>query len=391
MTPAAATTWSAVELRRPSSVTIDGGAGNDTLLGSDGADVLIGGSGNDPVNGNFGADIAQLGTGNDHFQWDPGDGSDTVDGQAGTDAWSSTARTSARTSTSRPTARACACSATSPPSRWTSAASSGSTSARLAAPTRRRQRPDRHRPRHRKSTSAFRLRRWRRRHVIARGTDADDAVDRRAAPASINGLGAQVAVNGDAGLDTVNVATLGGADTITSGLGLASPLPVNVDGGDGPDTLHYTGTGGDDTLGIARTGTGVARRHARLAAGTPSRSRTCRKGLGGSDTIACQPGVVTPTQLTFDGGAATTRCAAATAATAARRLGQRHRRGNTRQRRRAARRGQRRASVEPRRRQRQPRRPGRYRPLEFNGPNIGENIDVSADGERVRVSATSPT
>jgi len=32
-----------------------------------------------------GADTAQMGTGNDTFQWDPGDGSDTADGQSGTD------------------------------------------------------------------------------------------------------------------------------------------------------------------------------------------------------------------------------------------------------------------------------------------------------------------
>src|SRR5262249_22146873 len=32
-----------------------------------------------------GADTAQLGSGNDTFQWDPGDGSDSIDGQGGTD------------------------------------------------------------------------------------------------------------------------------------------------------------------------------------------------------------------------------------------------------------------------------------------------------------------
>ena len=42
-------------------------------------------TGNDLVDGNIGADTAQLGSGNDHFQWDPGDGSDTVEGQGGRD------------------------------------------------------------------------------------------------------------------------------------------------------------------------------------------------------------------------------------------------------------------------------------------------------------------
>src|SRR5215207_4364259 len=67
------------------AITVDGGAGNDTLLGSNGPDVLIGGDGNDFLDGNQGNDTALLGAGDDVFQWDPGDGSDTVEGQAGTD------------------------------------------------------------------------------------------------------------------------------------------------------------------------------------------------------------------------------------------------------------------------------------------------------------------
>ena len=38
------------------------------------------------VDGQQGTDTALLGSGNDTFQWDPGDGNDTVDGQAGADA-----------------------------------------------------------------------------------------------------------------------------------------------------------------------------------------------------------------------------------------------------------------------------------------------------------------
>jgi Ca2+-binding RTX toxin-like protein len=67
------------------SVTVDGGAGNDTILGGNGADLLIGGDGNDFIDGNQGNDTAFLGAGDDVFQWDPGDGSDTVEGQAGLD------------------------------------------------------------------------------------------------------------------------------------------------------------------------------------------------------------------------------------------------------------------------------------------------------------------
>jgi len=66
-------------------ITVDGGAGNDTILGSNGSDVLLGGIGNDFIDGQQGNDVAFLGAGDDVFQWDPGDGSDTVEGQAGTD------------------------------------------------------------------------------------------------------------------------------------------------------------------------------------------------------------------------------------------------------------------------------------------------------------------
>jgi Ca2+-binding RTX toxin-like protein len=66
-------------------ITVDGGPGNDTLLGSNGADTLTGGSGNDTVDGQQGNDVVDLGDGADVFQWDPGDGSDVVEGQAGAD------------------------------------------------------------------------------------------------------------------------------------------------------------------------------------------------------------------------------------------------------------------------------------------------------------------
>ena len=67
------------------SLTIDGGAGNDTITGGDGSDRLIGGDGDDTVTGGRGNDVALLGSGNDLFVWNPGDGSDIVEGQAGFD------------------------------------------------------------------------------------------------------------------------------------------------------------------------------------------------------------------------------------------------------------------------------------------------------------------
>jgi Ca2+-binding RTX toxin-like protein len=66
-------------------ITVDGGAGNDTILGSNGIDLLLGGDGNDFIDGQQGNDLALMGAGDDVFQWDPGDGSDTVEGQDGSD------------------------------------------------------------------------------------------------------------------------------------------------------------------------------------------------------------------------------------------------------------------------------------------------------------------
>ncbi len=67
------------------ALTLDGGAGNDSITGSDGNDRLIGGDGNDIVIAARGNDTVSLGAGNDTAVWNPGDGSDSIDGGSGTD------------------------------------------------------------------------------------------------------------------------------------------------------------------------------------------------------------------------------------------------------------------------------------------------------------------
>ncbi|MGH9719504.1 MAG: beta strand repeat-containing protein, partial [Bryobacteraceae bacterium] len=64
---------------------LDGGPGNDLINGSGGADELIAGPGDDTVRGGQGSDIVTLGAGNDTFLWLPGDSSDHIEGEAGTD------------------------------------------------------------------------------------------------------------------------------------------------------------------------------------------------------------------------------------------------------------------------------------------------------------------
>ncbi len=99
-------------LPAPTTTTILGGDGDDTLVGSLQADLIYGGDGNDVIIGGAGIDVAYGEAGNDSFgdpavadpaandagndqfyggdgsdtlTWDPGDGSDLFEGGAGTD------------------------------------------------------------------------------------------------------------------------------------------------------------------------------------------------------------------------------------------------------------------------------------------------------------------
>lgn len=76
---------STVEIPATIRTRVAGGAGNDTMLGGPGAERFDGGPGDDSVFGGRGDDLAYLGSGNDRFGWAPGDGNDTVEGQAGRD------------------------------------------------------------------------------------------------------------------------------------------------------------------------------------------------------------------------------------------------------------------------------------------------------------------
>ncbi len=63
---------------------VDGGAGNDSIWGGDGADMLIGGDGSDRLSGERGADTLDGGSGTDALNGQ--DGNDLLDGGAGLDS-----------------------------------------------------------------------------------------------------------------------------------------------------------------------------------------------------------------------------------------------------------------------------------------------------------------
>lgn len=287
-------------------ITVNGAAGNDTLTGSAGNDTLIGGSGNDTVTGGFGLDVVKGGIGNDTVVWNPGDRDDVVDGEAGSDSLAfhgsniaenlDVSANGARVRVFRNIANinldvgGVERIAFDPRGGADVVVVNDTTGTEL-------QRTD-------VDLSFGGAGDGVADQVVARGGDGDDNVS-VGDDGVVSGLGGSVrAANGEPGLDTVNVATLGGADSITSGLGLASPLEVNADGGDGPDTLHYTGTAGDDTLTVAPNGGEITT----IGLDPASRLDSVAiedvrlEGLGGADTIASASQATLPAQVTFDGG-----------------------------------------------------------------------------------------
>jgi Ca2+-binding RTX toxin-like protein len=75
-------------------LSVDGGAGVDTVFGSDGPDLILGGEGNDVLTGGAGDDriVGDRGTdnlnggaGDDTLAWNNGDATDVVDGDGGRD------------------------------------------------------------------------------------------------------------------------------------------------------------------------------------------------------------------------------------------------------------------------------------------------------------------
>ena len=65
--------------------TIDGGAGDDVIVGSNVVDAISGGDGNDRITGGRGDETINGGLGNDVMVWNNGEGDDINIGGGGVD------------------------------------------------------------------------------------------------------------------------------------------------------------------------------------------------------------------------------------------------------------------------------------------------------------------
>ena len=295
-------------------VTIDGGPGNDTLIGGDGNDTLIGGDGSDVVTGGRGNDTALLGAGNDTFVWNPGDGSDTVEGQTGTDSVEFNGANvgeqigvfanGSRVRLTRDvgsvamdlngvdqldlTARGGADAITFGDLTGTDLARANVDLAGIPGTGTGDGAPD---------------------TVTELGSDGPDHVQVGAKNGNVlvSGLSVALQVTGSEAADRVGVATLGGDDTVATGVGIPGPAAVAIDGGDGDDAVTYSGTGSDDTIAIGPDGGGAVATSDLSTGGAPQLMSAVESftvaGRGGNDTITASNGLAGLTQLTVDGGA----------------------------------------------------------------------------------------
>jgi hypothetical protein len=142
--------------------------------------------------------------------------------------------------------------------------------------------------------------------VVALGTNGDDRLSagNAAGEQTVEGLSVALSVFGDEAADAIRVEGLDGADTFTSSVAVSGQIPVHFTGGDGADTAHYNGSDQADEIGIARDATEAAvfATGAATMLVDPTVESLIVSGGDGNDTIAGQNGLATITALTLQGG-----------------------------------------------------------------------------------------
>jgi Ca2+-binding RTX toxin-like protein len=305
-------------------LTLDGGAGNDTITGGDGNDILIGGDGDDLVTGGRGNDLADLGSGDDTFGWNPGDGSDVVDGGDGSDTLIfNGANISENISITNNHGRVKLTRDVGTVTMDLSSIEQIAVAARggadninvgdLTGTGTKEVDVDL------ASAPGTNLGDGQADTVTVNGTAGNDTIQVSGTPGSVavTGLAATVNISGaEAANDQFLIETLGGNDVITAAGLAAGAVQLTIDGGAGNDTI--IGSAGDDML-IGGDGNDVVN--------GGRGNDTARLGAG-NDTFVWNPGDGSDTvegQAGFD-------------------------------------------------------------TLQFNGANIGENIEISANGTRARLT-----
>jgi Ca2+-binding RTX toxin-like protein len=222
------------------SLTVDGGAGNDTITGGDGNDTLIGGDGNDTIIGGRGNDVLIGGAGDDTFVWNPGDGSDVVEGQGGND---------------------------------TLLFNGANVNENVT--------------------------------ISANGSRVRFFRDVGNVTMDLNGV-EQIDFNALGGADTVTVNDLTGTDVTQVNLDLAAPAGSGV--GDGQaDTVIVNGTNGNDAIQIAGSGTSYSvtglSATVTVQGSEGANDQLVVNALGGDDSVSAAGLPAGVVQLTVDGGA----------------------------------------------------------------------------------------
>ena len=291
-------------------ITIDGGAGSDTLLGASGAETLIGGGGDDFVDGNQGTDTALLGGGADTFRWDPGDGSDVVEGQAGHDTLAfngsnvaeniDVSANGGRVRFTRNIASIVMDLAGVEQIGFRALGGADNVVVNELAGTDTESVDVDLDASIGGSDGAADT-------VTANGTGVADAFKIGSGAAGetvVSGLAALVQVaGGEEALDNIVAAGLGGDDTLTMSVGAASgPVPVNFDGGEGGDTARYDGTPGDDVIQVVANGPEAAVLSTGSSRLDVLAENLVVSGLDGADEITGIGNLAALTALTMDGG-----------------------------------------------------------------------------------------